>query len=55
MAARRGKCKAEELKWSAGKRSKLVMAGLVPATPIKEARPCHIIGVAGSSPAMTLM
>ena len=31
------------------------MAGLVPATPFKEARPCHMIGVAGTSPAMTPM
>jgi hypothetical protein len=29
------------------------MAGLVPATPFTEARPCHIIGVAGTNPAMT--
>ncbi len=29
------------------------MAGLVPATPLNEARPCHMIGVAGTSPAMT--
>jgi hypothetical protein len=26
------------------------MAGLDPAIPLKEARPCHIIGIAGSSP-----
>jgi hypothetical protein len=32
-----------------------VMAGLVPATPIEDARPCQMIGVAGSSPAMTRM
>jgi hypothetical protein len=32
---------------------KVVMAGLVPATPLSEARPCHTIGIAGSSPAMT--
>jgi hypothetical protein len=31
-----------------------VMAGLVPATPLNKARPCHMIGVAGTSPAMTL-
>ena len=31
----------------------LVIAGLVPATPINGARPCHTIGVAGTSPAMT--
>jgi hypothetical protein len=30
------------------------MAGLVPATPLIRARPCHTIGVAGTSPAMTL-
>jgi hypothetical protein len=29
------------------------MAGLVPATPPNKARPCHTIGVAGTSPAMT--
>ncbi len=29
------------------------MAGLVPATPINMARPCPVIGVAGTSPAMT--
>jgi hypothetical protein len=29
------------------------MAGLVPATPLNKARPCHLIGVAGTSPAMT--
>src|SRR5947209_189092 len=29
------------------------MAGLVPATPLNRARPCHMIGVAGTSPAMT--
>ena len=29
------------------------MAGLVPATPLNEAPPCPIIGVAGTSPAMT--
>jgi hypothetical protein len=29
------------------------MAGLVPATLINKARPCHMIGVAGTSPAMT--
>ena len=31
----------------------MVMAGLVPATPLNEAPPCHMIGVAGTSPAMT--
>jgi hypothetical protein len=31
----------------------LVMAGLDPAIPLIEARPCHMIGIAGSSPAMT--
>jgi hypothetical protein len=31
----------------------IVMAGLVPATPIIMARPCLTIGVAGTSPAMT--
>jgi hypothetical protein len=31
----------------------MVMAGLDPAIPFIEARPCHIIGIAGSSPAMT--
>ena len=30
-----------------------VMAGLDPAIPLKKAQPCHIIGIAGSSPAMT--
>ncbi len=30
------------------------MAGLVPASPITLARPCHMIGVAGTSPAMTV-
>jgi hypothetical protein len=29
------------------------MAGLVPAIPLNKARPCHMIGVAGTSPAMT--
>jgi hypothetical protein len=29
------------------------MAGLDPAIPLSEARPCHMIGIAGSSPAMT--
>jgi hypothetical protein len=33
----------------------MVMAGLVPATPLTKARPCHMIGVAGTSPAMTKM
>jgi hypothetical protein len=27
--------------------------GLDPAIPITEAQPCHMIGIAGSSPAMT--
>ncbi len=31
----------------------MVMAVLVPATPIVMARLCHMIGVAGTSPAMT--
>ena len=31
----------------------MVMAGLDPAIPLSEAPPCHIIGIAGSSPAMT--
>jgi hypothetical protein len=30
-----------------------VMAGLDPAIPRAKARPCHMIGIAGSSPAMT--
>ena len=29
------------------------MAGLDPAIPLTKARPCHAIGIAGSSPAMT--
>jgi hypothetical protein len=29
------------------------MAGLDPAIPLIEARPCHMIGIAGTSPAMT--
>jgi hypothetical protein len=29
------------------------MAGLDPAISLKKARPYHIIGIAGSSPAMT--
>jgi hypothetical protein len=29
------------------------MAGLDPAIPLTEAQPCHVIGIAGSSPAMT--
>jgi hypothetical protein len=33
----------------------VVMAGLVPATPLKEAPPCNTIGVAGTSPAMTMV
>jgi hypothetical protein len=28
------------------------MAGLDPAIPLKKAPPCHMIGIAGSSPAM---
>jgi hypothetical protein len=31
------------------------MAGLDPAIPLREAEPCPIIGIAGSSPAMTTM
>ena len=31
----------------------IVMAGLDPAIPLREAPPCHMIGIAGSSPAMT--
>jgi hypothetical protein len=31
----------------------IVMAGLDPAIPLRKAQPCHIIGIAGSSPAMT--
>jgi hypothetical protein len=34
--------------------STAVIAGLVPATPMIVARPCLMIGVAGTSPAMTL-
>jgi hypothetical protein len=30
------------------------MAGLDPAIPLREARPRHMIGIAGSSPAMTI-
>jgi hypothetical protein len=30
-----------------------VIAGLDAAIPHAEARPCHVIGIAGSSPAMT--
>ena len=29
------------------------MAGLDPAIPLSKAQPCHVIGIAGSSPAMT--
>jgi hypothetical protein len=29
------------------------MAGLNPAIPLNEAPPCQMIGIAGSSPAMT--
>jgi hypothetical protein len=32
---------------------RFVMAGLDPAIPLKKARLCHTIGIAGSSPAMT--
>jgi hypothetical protein len=32
----------------------IVMAGLDPAIPLEKARPCHVIGIAGSSPAMTV-
>ena len=31
-----------------------VIAGLVPAIPFRRARPCHMIGIARTSPAMTL-
>jgi hypothetical protein len=31
----------------------IVMAGLDPAIPLRKAKPRHIIGIAGSSPAMT--
>ena len=31
----------------------IVMAGLDPAIPLSMAQPCPIIGIAGSSPAMT--
>jgi hypothetical protein len=31
----------------------VVMTGLDPVIPLREARPSHIIGIAGSSPAMT--
>jgi hypothetical protein len=31
-----------------------VMAGLDPAIPLIKAQPCHMIGIAGSSPAMTV-
>jgi hypothetical protein len=31
------------------------MAGLDPAIPLKKARPCHMIGIAASSPALTGM
>jgi hypothetical protein len=30
------------------------MAGLDPAIPLSKARSCHIVGIAGSSPAMTV-
>jgi hypothetical protein len=30
------------------------MAGLDPAIPLMKAQPCHMIGIAGSSPAMTV-
>jgi hypothetical protein len=33
--------------------SEIVMAGLDPAIPLNTARPCQILGIAGSSPAMT--
>jgi hypothetical protein len=32
---------------------RVVMAGLDPAIPLSKARPRHMIGIAGSSPAMT--
>jgi hypothetical protein len=35
--------------------NEIVMAGLDPAIPLREARPCHMIGIAGSSPAMTVV
>ena len=31
------------------------MAGLDPAIPLSKAQPCRLIGIAGSSPAMTRM
>jgi hypothetical protein len=31
----------------------IVMAGIDPAIPLIKARPCPMIGIAGSSPAMT--
>jgi hypothetical protein len=31
----------------------IAMAGLDPAIPLRKALPCHMIGIAGSSPAMT--
>jgi hypothetical protein len=34
--------------------SEMVMAGLDPAIPLSMARPRHTIGIAGSSPAMTV-
>jgi hypothetical protein len=33
--------------------SQLVMAGLVPAISLREATLCHLIEIAGTSPAMT--
>jgi hypothetical protein len=33
----------------------IVMAGLDLAIPLRMARPCHVIGIAGSSPAMTAL
>jgi hypothetical protein len=34
---------------------RIVIAGLDPAIPLKKARSCHVIGIAGSSPAMTAL
>ena len=31
----------------------IVIAGLDPAIPLEKAPPCHMIGIAGSSPAMS--
>jgi hypothetical protein len=32
----------------------MVVAGLDPAIPLIETRPCHMIGIGGSSPAITV-